>query len=130
MLFFFQGIEDSILFNKASIDRGLFASTFYRTYKEEERKNQLSGEEEKFCKPEKSRLLFPKPCNYNKLNKNGFIDKDPPKHLKRNFFYDLNTSFMNEKIETGSCKESKKIFCQLKEVSQKKVQKINHLSLV
>lgn len=52
---------------------------------------------------------------------NGFIDKDPPKHLKRNFFYDLNTSFMNEKIETGSCKESKKIFCQLKEVSQKKV---------
>ena len=50
---------------------------------------------------------------------NGFIDKDPPKHLKRNFFYDLNTSFMNEKIETGSCKESKKIFCQLKEVSQK-----------
>ena len=38
--------EDSILFNKASIDRGLFASTFYRTYKEEERKNQLSGEEE------------------------------------------------------------------------------------
>ena len=54
----------------------LFSSTFYRTYKDEEKKNQLSGEEEKFCKPEKSRLLFPKPCNYDKLNKNGFIDKD------------------------------------------------------
>ena len=40
--------EDSILFNKASIDRGLFASTFYRTYKDEEKKNQLSDEEEKF----------------------------------------------------------------------------------
>ncbi len=68
--------EDSILFNKASIDRGLFASTFYRTYKDEEKKNQLSGEEEKFCKPDKSKLLFPKPCNYSKLNHQGFIDKD------------------------------------------------------
>ncbi|MBD23482.1 MAG: hypothetical protein CMG46_00540 [Candidatus Marinimicrobia bacterium] len=68
--------EDSILFNKASIDRGLFASTFYRTYKDEEKKNQLSGEEEKFCRPDKSKLLFPKPCNYSKLNEKGFIDKD------------------------------------------------------
>ncbi len=68
--------EDSILFNKASIDRGLFASTFYRTYKEEERKNQLSGEEEKFCKPDKSKLLFPKPCNYSKLNEKGFTNKN------------------------------------------------------
>ena len=68
--------EDSILFNKASVDRGLFASTFYRTYKEEERKNQLSGEEEKFCRPDKGKLLFPKPCNYSKLNDNGFVDKD------------------------------------------------------
>ena len=68
--------EDSIIFNRSSINRGMFSSTFYRTYKDEEKKNQLSGEEEKFCKPEKSRLLFPKPCNYDKLNKNGFIDKD------------------------------------------------------
>jgi DNA-directed RNA polymerase II subunit RPB2 len=66
--------EDSILFNQASIDRGLFTSTFYRTYKEEERKNQLSGEEEKFCRPDKEKLLFPKPCNYSKLNQDGFVD--------------------------------------------------------
>ena len=68
--------EDSIIFNKASIDRGLFSSTFYRTYKDEERKNQLSGEEEKFCRPDKEKLLYPKPCNYSKLNTQGFIDKD------------------------------------------------------
>ena len=68
--------EDSIIFNKDSIDRGLFSSTFYRTYKDEEKKNQLSGEEEKFCKPEKEKLLFPKPCNYSKLNDNGFIDEN------------------------------------------------------
>jgi DNA-directed RNA polymerase II subunit RPB2 len=68
--------EDSIIFNQASIDRGLFSSTFYRTYKDEEKKNQLSGEEEKFMKPDKTKLLYPKPCNYSKLNENGFVDKD------------------------------------------------------
>ena len=68
--------EDSVILNSAAIDRGLFSSTFYRTYKEEEKKNQLSGEEEKFMRPEKSKLLFPKPCNYSKLEDNGFVKKD------------------------------------------------------
>ena len=68
--------EDSIIFNRAALDRGLFCSTFYRTYKDEEKTNQVSGEEEKFCRPDKSKLLFPKPCNYSKLNEKGFIDKD------------------------------------------------------
>ena len=40
------------------------------------KKNQLSGEEEKFMKPDKTKLLYPKPCNYSKLNENGFVDKD------------------------------------------------------
>ena len=65
--------EDSIIFNQASIDRGLFSSTFYRTYKEEENKNQLSGDEDKFCKPDLQKLLYPKPCNYSKLDSDGFV---------------------------------------------------------
>jgi len=68
--------EDSILFNQSAIDRGLFASTFYRTYKAEEKKNQLSGEEDIFCKPDMDGLLFPKPCNYEKLNENGFVPEN------------------------------------------------------
>jgi len=68
--------EDSIIFNQSSIDRGLFTSTFYRTYKDEEKKNQLSSEEEIFCKPQKEKLLLPKPCNYSKLSNDGFIKKD------------------------------------------------------
>ena len=70
--------EDSVILNRSSIERGLFSSTFYRTYKEEEKKNQLSGEEEKFMKPDKSKLLFAKPCNYSKLEENGFIKKNTP----------------------------------------------------
>ena len=65
--------EDSILFNKSAIERGLFNSTFYRCYREEEKKNQLTGEEDIFCKPDISNVMFPKPCNYDKLEETGFI---------------------------------------------------------
>ena len=68
--------EDSVIFNKSAIDRGLFTSTYYRTYKDEERKNQLTGEEEKFCKPNIDKLQFAKTYDYSKLNHKGFIDKD------------------------------------------------------
>ena len=46
--------EDSVILNKSSIDRGLFKSTFYRTYKDDEKKIQSSGQEEKFTKPNAS----------------------------------------------------------------------------
>ena len=68
--------EDSVIFNQSSIDRGLFSSTFYRTYRDEEQKNQITGEEDKFCSPEKDKLLFPKPLNYDKLNSNGFVNNN------------------------------------------------------
>ena len=68
--------EDSIIFNQSAIDRGLFSSSFYRTYKEEEKKNQLSGDEDKFCKPNTEKLLLPKPCNYDKLTSDGFVPKN------------------------------------------------------
>ena len=68
--------EDSVIFNRDALNRGLFNSTFYRTYKDEEKKNQITGEEEVFMKADKMNLLFPKPHNYEKINENGFIDKN------------------------------------------------------
>ena len=68
--------EDSVIINQSAIDRGLFSSTFYRTYKGEERKDQLSGLEDNLCKPDMNKLLHPKPCNYNKLNSNGLVDEN------------------------------------------------------
>ena len=47
--------EDSVIINQSAIDRGLFNSTFYRTYKSEEEKNQLSGDEDIFCKPDENK---------------------------------------------------------------------------
>ena len=68
--------EDSVIINQSAIDRGLFSSTFYRTYKEEEKKDQLSGEEDKFCSPDVQKLLFPKPANYHKLQSNGLVNEN------------------------------------------------------
>jgi DNA-directed RNA polymerase II subunit RPB2 len=65
--------EDSNMINRAALDRGRFRSIFYRTYKDEERKNQSSGEEEKFCKPETIETKHMKNANYDKLMEDGFV---------------------------------------------------------
>jgi DNA-directed RNA polymerase II subunit RPB2 len=68
--------EDSNMINRAALDRGRFRSIFYRTYKDEERKNQSSGEEEKFCHPNPQDTKHIKNANYDKICEDGFIPKD------------------------------------------------------
>lgn len=68
--------EDSNMINRAALDRGRFRSIFYRTYKDEERKNQSSGEEEKFCRPDPSETKHMKNAHYDKVYDDGFIPKD------------------------------------------------------
>ena len=68
--------EDSIMINRASIERGLFRSFFYRTYKDEEKKNQASGEEERFCKPDPLLTRSMKMANYEKLGPDGLVPEN------------------------------------------------------
>ena len=68
--------EDSIIMNKSSVDRGMFNSTYYRTYKEQNNKNHSTGEEEYFCKPDTSTCKQLKPFNYTKLNDDGFVTEN------------------------------------------------------
>lgn len=44
--------EDSLIINQAAIDRGLFRSTYYRSYKTEETINPLSGMRSVLTKPD------------------------------------------------------------------------------
>lgn len=67
--------EDSIIVNQSAIDRGLFVSTFYRTYKEQKNKNHSSGEEEVFSKPDHNTKNV-KPYNYKKLQRDGFVPEN------------------------------------------------------
>jgi DNA-directed RNA polymerase II subunit RPB2 len=68
--------EDSVMINRASLDRGLFRSEFYRTYKDEEKKNQASGEEERFCRPDPLVTRQMKRACYDKLGPDGIVPEN------------------------------------------------------
>ena len=70
--------EDSLLICKNAVDRGFYHSTFYRTYKDDERKNQVSGEEEKFMLPDPTLTRGLKPGSYHAINKHGFARPNTP----------------------------------------------------
>ena len=66
--------EDSLLFNKGSLDRGLFQATIYHTEKDEDKK--IHGDEEIRCKPDPSKTKSMKFSNYNKINSKGVVPEN------------------------------------------------------
>lgn len=72
--------EDSVLFNQSSIDFGLFLSTFYRTYKNDESRQNMCGNDSEFTKPDKTDTKEMKYANYSKLTEEGFVQKN--QHVK------------------------------------------------
>ena len=68
--------EDSVMINRAALDRGLFRSEYYRTYKDEEKKNQASGEEERFCRPNPVTTRHMKLASYEKLGPDGIVPEN------------------------------------------------------
>ena len=68
-------MEDSILINKGSIDRGLFATTIYHTEKDEDK--NIVRDEIVRCKPNRQKTKCTKFYgNYEKLNEDGFIPEN------------------------------------------------------
>ena len=65
--------EDSIIFKLHSIDRGPSNSTSLRTYKDDEKKIQSSGQDERFMKPDPKITKGMKPGSYDKLDESGII---------------------------------------------------------
>ena len=66
--------EDSIIFNRGAIDRGLFSATYYSRVADEDKK--IHGDEEIRCKPDASKTKGMKFNNYNKLNSKGVINEN------------------------------------------------------
>lgn len=64
--------EDSIILNKAAVERGLFVSSVYKTIVGEEKKKSLNSFESIEVPEYKIRV---KSFNYNKLDKDGIIKK-------------------------------------------------------
>jgi DNA-directed RNA polymerase II subunit RPB2 len=67
--------EDSLLFNKGSIERGLFQATIFHTEKDED-KQKINGDEEIRCKPDKSKTKGMTFGNYGKLNCKGLVPEN------------------------------------------------------
>jgi len=65
-----QNQEDSVIMNQSSIDRGLFRSSFYRTYKDEQKQQGVSNKEA-FEKPDKNVCLGMSLGDYSKIDNDG-----------------------------------------------------------
>ncbi len=75
----YQGynMHDAIIFNRASIERGLFRSAFYRIYVAEERM-YWGGQEDKICIPEKDVRGYKSEADYARLNEDGILAPETP----------------------------------------------------
>ena len=67
--------EDSILFNKGSIDRGLFHATIYHTEKMKTRRSTVTR---KLRRPDPTKTKCMKFGNYDKVNSQGVIPENTP----------------------------------------------------
>lgn len=72
--------EDSVIVNGSSVQRGMFVTSYFRTYDGKEQKNQSTLEEEKFCKPVRYNpngtprtAGMKEGTSYAKLEENGFV---------------------------------------------------------
>lgn len=70
--------EDSIIFNKGAIERGIFNATFFRTYKSVKQKSTTTATMDEFKKPDINQVSGMRNANYNKLNEEGYVPEETP----------------------------------------------------
>jgi DNA-directed RNA polymerase II subunit RPB2 len=63
--------EDSVILNRAAVNRGLFRTLYYTIYKDEEHRNVASGKEEKFVKPRRENTRGFKTSSYHAVSEHG-----------------------------------------------------------
>ncbi len=68
-------MEDALIFNKASIERGRFSSTFFRTYTAEERKYS-GGQEDEIRIPDKDVRGYRSEKEYAHLSEDGIVNPE------------------------------------------------------
>lgn len=95
--------EDSIIMNQSSIDMGLFRSTFYRTYVDQEKEViKCNGKMEQFTdlsdKKNRQNLKGLSHGNYNKIGKDGIVDPGT-RILDNDIIIGKTTPIMGETIE-------------------------------
>lgn len=64
--------EDSVIMGQSAIDRGLFRSVYFRSFRDEE-KRHLAGVQERFEVPQRHECVAMKPGAYDKLDGDGLV---------------------------------------------------------
>ena len=68
--------EDSLIFNKTSIERGKFRGMYLKKYIQSIQKNQSTSQDDIFMKPDPTKVMGMKHGSYDKLNDRGFVPEE------------------------------------------------------
>lgn len=68
--------EDSVVVNKSSCERGMFRSISLKKYQSTIQKNNTTGQNDRFMKPDPNIVSGMKEGNYDKLNSLGYIPEE------------------------------------------------------
>jgi intein/homing endonuclease len=74
----FDNQEDSLVLNRAAIDRGLFRADSLKKNHSEIQKNPSTSQDDIFSKPDANQVTGMKQGNYSKLNDKGFVPEETP----------------------------------------------------
>jgi DNA-directed RNA polymerase II subunit RPB2 len=72
-------VEDALIFNEASIKRGLFRTTYFNMYEAHEEMSNIGGSviDSRFCEINKENVIGKKPgYDYNYLDENGLVKEN------------------------------------------------------
>mgnify|MGYP000476366140 CR=1 FL=1 len=68
--------EDSLIFNRSSIERGKFRAMYLKKYLVSVQKNQSTSQDDQFMKPDVSKVANIKHGAYDKLNDKGYVPEE------------------------------------------------------
>ena len=98
-------VEDSILFNKGAIDRGLFRNTYYNTYEAKEESSKVGNSivDSRFANIEKTNVVGLKPGNdYSDLEETGLIKLNTKVNEKKVMIGKVLTNISNPDVSLDS----------------------------
>lgn len=100
--------EDSIIVNKGALDRGIFRSTFFKTYVDQEKEIvRVGGLMEQFEVPNKNETKGIQHGNYNKLSQDGLIEPGS-RVIENDIIIGKTTPIATSKQEINQLKKFKK----------------------
>ena len=98
-------VEDSILFNKASIDRGLFRNTYYSTYEDREDSSKVGNSQvdSRFANIEKEKTMGLKPgYDYADLDDEGLIKENTQMNETKVMIGKIVTNINNQEVSSDA----------------------------